>query len=148
MMDTIDRAIINALQGGFPVTDSPFAEAAAKMDMDENTLITRIDSMLSSGVLSRFGPLFDADAMGGAVTLCAMEVPDVDFEDVTEVVNGYREVAHNYERQHKLNMWFVVSAESRDTIDTVLVDIQNRTGLTVHDMPKQEEFFVGLKLEV
>ena len=147
-MDTTDRAIINALQGGFPVTEFPFADAAAKLNMDEDILISRISEMETDGVLSRFGPLFDADAMGGAVTLCAMEVPEEDFEGVTEIVNSYLEVAHNYERQHKLNMWFVVSAESRKMIDTVIDGIRNRTGLIVHDMPKQEEFFVGLRLEV
>ncbi len=148
MMDDTDRTIINALQGDFPVSAAPFADAASSLDMDADTLIDRIDGMLSEGVLSRFGPLFDAEAMGGAVTLSAMTVPDTEFDAVADIVNGYPEVAHNYERQHLLNMWFVVAAESRGIIDGVLSDIQERTGLVVHDMPKQEEFFIGLRLEV
>lgn len=147
-MDAIDRSIINALQGGFPVSENPFADAAVALGMDDEALITRIDAMVSDGLLSRFGPLFDADAMGGAVTLCAMEVPEADFDAIADIVNCYPEVAHNYERQHQLNMWFVVAAESRAIIDEVLLDIQDRTGLVVHDMPKQDEFFIGLRLEV
>ncbi len=147
-MDSADRAIINSLQGDFPITENPFADAAVSLGMDDEALITRIDAMVSDGVLSRFGPLFDAEAMGGAVTLCAMEVPEVDFDTIADIVNRYPEVAHNYERQHQLNMWFVVAAESRDIIDDVLLDIQDRTGLVVHDMPKQDEFFIGLRLEV
>jgi len=147
MMDAIDRDIINALQGGFPVSETPFVEASAALDINEETLISQIDTLLSDGVLSRFGPLYDAEAMGGAVTLSALSVSEENFEDVAEIVNSYDEVAHNYERQHRLNMWFVVAAESREEIDRVLKDIEKRTGLTVHDMPKQDEFFIGLRLE-
>lgn len=147
-LDDRDRAIINAFQGGFPVVENPFLEASRALGMDEQDLIERIGTMTSDGVLSRFGPLYDADAMGGAVTLCAVEVPAEDFDSIAEIVNGYPEVAHNYERRHKLNMWFVVAAESRNIIDAVLLDIRDRTGLVVHDMPKQDEFFIGLRLEV
>ena len=147
-MDATDRAIINALQGDFPISEYPFADAAGQLGLDAEGLLTRVEGMLQDGVLSRFGPMFDADAMGGAVTLCALEVPEKDFDRIAEIVNRYPEVAHNYERQHRLNMWFVVAAESREIIDGVLMDIQDRTGLIVHDMPKQEEFFIGLRLEV
>lgn len=147
-LDDLDRAIINTFQGGFPISEQPFADAALTLGMDEQDLMERIDAMVSNGVLSRFGPLYNAEAMGGAVTLCAMEVPADDFENVCDIVNGYAEVAHNYERQHKFNMWFVVAAESREGIDNVLRGIQDRTGLVVHDMPKQDEFFIGLRLEV
>lgn len=147
-MDATDRNIINALQGGFPVSAAPFADAAAPLGLEEGDLITRIDAMLDEGTLTRFGPLFDAEAMGGAVTLSAMAVPADDFDGVAELVNSYPEVAHNYEREHQLNMWFVVAAESRETIDRVLADIEAQTNLAVHDMPKENEFFIGLKLEV
>lgn len=147
-MDATDRNIINALQGGFPVSEAPFAEAAMQLDLDENALIERINGMLNDGTLTRFGPLFDAEAMGGAVTLSAMAVPEEEFERVAEIVNEHPEVAHNYEREHRLNMWFVVAAESRNVIDRVLAEIEEQTGLTVHDMPKEKEFFIGLRLEV
>lgn len=146
-MDDTDRAIINALQGGFPVSETPYAEAAKALDLDETSLLSRLDGMLANGVMSRFGPLFDAEAMGGAVTLAAIAVPEDDFEAVAHIVNSFDEVAHNYERQHRFNMWFVVSAESHAVVQQVLSEIEKRTGLTVHDMPKQDEFFIGLRLE-
>ncbi len=146
-MDGLDRTIINNLQGGFPVTETPFRDAADTLETDEATLIGRIGDMVERGDISRFGPLYDAEAMGGAVTLAAMAVPEEDFDATAELVNGYKEVAHNYERDHRLNMWFVVSAESRKEIDAVLADIERRTGIEVCDMPKEQEFFIGLKLE-
>jgi DNA-binding Lrp family transcriptional regulator len=103
--------------------------------------------MLADGVLSRFGPLFDAERLGGAVTLAAMSVPEARFDAVVEIVNAFPEVAHNYAREHALNMWFVVVCESSERIALVLEAIRERTGLAVYDMPKSEEFFIGLRLE-
>lgn len=146
-LDDTDRAIINALQGGFPIAERPFAEAGHALGIDEDELIRRIAALLEGGVLTRFGPLFNADRFGGAVSLSAMAVPEERFDEVAEIVNGYDEVAHNYARDHALNMWFVTAARSRDRVDAVLAEIAERAGLVVHDMPKRREFAVHLWLE-
>ncbi len=146
-MDDIDRKIINALQGGFPISEQPYAEAAAKLGLDEATLISRVRALLAEGTLSRFGPLYDAERLGGAVTLAAMAVPDAHFDAICELVNDHPEVAHNYAREHALNMWFVVAAESRERIDAVLDAIEAETGCDVFDMPKEETFFLALRLQ-
>lgn len=146
-MDATDRAIINALQGGFPLTRRPFADAAEALGLGEAELIERIRHLRDSGVLSRFGPMVNADRFGGHNTLVAMAVPVPRFDEVAAVVNSYAEVAHNYQRDHALNMWFVVAAESRARVDEVLTEVQARTGLPVYDMPKLREFHVGLRVE-
>ena len=97
--------------------------------------------------MSRFGPMFNAERLGGAVTLCAMSVPEQRFDDVTEQVNAHREVAHNYARNHELNMWFVIACEHADEIAATIADIEDETGLKVFDFPKQHEFFIGLRVE-
>ena len=147
-LDRIDRQIINALQGGFPICDEPFAEVASWFDISSNELIGRIETMKSLGALSRFGPLFNPESMGGAVTLAALSVPAERYEKVTELVNAHREVAHNYAREHDLNMWFVVSCETPDGIAKVIDAIEAETGLKVYNCPKLKEFFIGLRLEI
>lgn len=146
-LDAIDRAIINTLQGGFPIGERPFAEAARSIGIGEAELIERLAALRAAGVLSRFGPMYNADRFGGHNTLVAMRVPDERFDDVAAVVNSFPEVAHNYARAHALNMWFVVAADSRDRVDQVLTEVQERTGLPVYDMPKVREFHVGLRVE-
>jgi DNA-binding Lrp family transcriptional regulator len=146
-LDALDRRIINTLQGGFPVCERPFAAVAADLGIDESAAIARIAALCDAGVLSRFGPMFDAEKIGGAVTLAAMRVPTDTFDDVAGVVSSIPEVAHNYARSHELNMWFVVAAETREKVGEVLSDIAARTGLEVFDMPKRDEYFIGLRLE-
>ncbi len=145
-IDAIDRRILNALQDGFPIAERPFAEAAERLGIDEADLIARLSRLLETGVLSRFGPLYNVAEMGGAMTLAAMSVPEARFDEVAEIVNGYGEVAHNYRREHRFNMWFVVACETPKEIAAVLADIEARTGLPALDLPKEEEFFLELKL--
>jgi len=145
-MDEIDRRIINGLQGGFPLVERPFAAAAQRIGIDEEVLIERIRQLLDDGVLSRFGPMYNADRMGGAFSLVAMQVPAEALERVAARVNAFREVAHNYERDHAFNLWFVLAVERPERIAEVLAEIEIATGYPVYDLPKEREFFVELKL--
>jgi DNA-binding Lrp family transcriptional regulator len=146
-MDDLDRRIINSLQGGFPVSERPFLEAAQTLGIGERDLIDRLEHLAEAGVLSRFGPMYHAERLGGGLTLAALAAPPERFDEVAALVNAHPEVAHNYERAHALNMWFVVATERPEDIGRVLAEISTETGLVVHDMPKFEEFFVGLRFE-
>jgi hypothetical protein len=92
--------------------------------------------------------MYHAERMGGALTLAAMQVPAADFERVAALVNAHPEVAHNYAREHAFNMWFVLATETPARVDAVIADIERETGHRVYNMPKLEEFFVGLRFTV
>jgi len=147
-LDALDRAIINALQGGFPLCDRPYTVVATRLGTTEPELIQRIDAMLDEGLLTRFGPMYHAERLGGGLTLAAMKVPAADFERVAGLVNAHPEVAHNYEREHEFNMWFVLATETPERIAAVIDAIEQQTGYRVYNMPKLEEFFVGLHFSV
>lgn len=147
-MDDLDRALINTLQSGFPLCERPYAEVAARVGSDEASVIARIESLLQRGLLSRFGPMYHATQMGGALSLAAMEIPPQDYDRVTGIVNNQPEVAHNYERNHRLNMWFVLATETPDAQQETIARIERETGYPVFNMPKIREYFVELKLHV
>jgi len=146
LADPVDRAVVNALQSDFPLCERPFAAAAGRLGITEDELIARVDRLLDDGTLTRFGPLFDAGRLGGAFTLAAMTVPPEAFERVAAIVNALPEVAHNYARDHALNMWFVVATSSPEGIDAAIARIEAATGLAVLAFPKEREYFVGLSL--
>ena len=147
-MDALDRRIINELQGGFPVCEQPYREVAVRLGSSESELITRIGCMLDDGLLTRFGPMFHAEHMGGALSLCAMRVPPERFDAVANTVNALPEVAHNYQRDHEMNMWFVLATETPESLQAAIDTIETETGLKVFNLPKLEEFYVGLHFEV
>lgn len=143
-MDEIDRKIINTLQGDFPIDDRPYQIIAKKLNIEEDELLKRLEVLLENRTLTRFGPMYDIQKLGGSFSLCAIRVPPERFEEVTEVVNSFSEVAHNYERDHEFNMWYVLATESLSQIDETNHSIEEKTGLKVYNMPKTQEFFVGL----
>lgn len=149
-----DRAVVNAFQGGFPVVQRPFAPAAEALrergvDITAEGLLETIQRLDEAGTLSRFGPLVNAEAIGGTATLVAMHAPPERFDEVAETVNDFREVAHNYEREHpQLNMWFVLSVADADRVDTVLEEIETATGQETYNLPKRREFRVEAKFQL
>jgi DNA-binding Lrp family transcriptional regulator len=147
-MDTLDRLIVNSLQGGLPICERPYLEVATRLNISEEILIERLTQLLEKGLLSRFGPLYHAERLGGALTLAAMSVPEAQFDHVATLVNAFPEVAHNYARDHELNMWFVLATEQPGRVAEVIQEIEAQTGLVVYNMPKQKEYYVGLRLEV
>lgn len=145
-LDELDRALVNRLQDDLPTSHRPFAPLAEELGMSEDALLERIKTLRETGVLTRFGPFFDAAAIGGAFCLCALAAPPDRFDEVTEMVNAHAEVAHNYERTHHLNMWFVLATETPDGIDRTADTIEQETGLTVYRFPKSQEFFIGFRV--
>jgi DNA-binding Lrp family transcriptional regulator len=144
--DEIDRRIINALQGDFPLSDEPYREAAEALGLTETELLARLKCMLDARILTRFGPMFQIERMGGRFVLAAMQVPEADFERIATIVNAFPEVAHNYRREHAFNMWFVLATEKPEGITEALSRIEQATGLAVAAFPKEREYFVEMKL--
>lgn len=148
MIDKQDRDIINVLQAGFPLTETPYADVAAQLDIDEEELLKRLARLLEDKTLTRFGPMYDVQKLGGAFSLVAIQVPEKQFDKVADVVNSYPEVAHNYQRDHDFNMWYVLATETPQQIEQINHDIEQRIGLKVFNMPRLEEYFVGLQLQI
>jgi DNA-binding Lrp family transcriptional regulator len=145
-MDEIDSRLVTQLQRGFPVTEQPYREAAAELGLTEDELISRLKKLLDEGVLTRFGPLYQVERLGGAYSLAAMQVPESDYDRISELVNAFPEVAHNYRREHAFNMWFVVAAASPAEVKRVLFSIERDSTHPVFEFPKLREYFVNLDL--
>ena len=146
-LDDLDRRIINALQGGFPLCDEPYREVADGLGTTEAELLARLQRLLDARVLTRFGPMFQIEHLSKRFVLAALAVPEERFDEVTALVNALPEVAHNYRREHRLNMWFVLATETPAGIAQAIARIEAATGLPVFAFPKLQEFFVDMRLK-
>ncbi len=145
-LDPVDALLIRRLHGDFPLAERPYAEVAEQLGLDEHEVIARLQRMLDDGLLSRFGPLFQIERAGGQFVLAAMQVPEERYDEVAALVNALPEVAHNYRREHRFNMWFVIGCDSPDAARQGCERIEAATGLRVYPFPKEREFFVELRL--
>ena len=146
MLSPDDARLLERLHGELPLTERPFADVAGEFGWTEEYVIGRLSALLESGMLTRFGPLYQIERAGGLFVLAAMAVPEERFDAVAAQVNALSEVAHNYRRTHALNMWFVIGTETPAQAQAAIERIEADTGLPVLAFPKEREFFVELKL--
>ena len=136
-------ALLDDYQRGFPLAPRPFARIAREQGVSEDEVLAAYRDLAGAGMVSRIGAVTRPHRAGWS-TLAAMSVPAARLETVASLVSAYREVNHNYEREHDLNLWFVVTAGDRDRVRDVLAEIAARTGLEVVDLPLQQPFRVDL----
>lgn len=142
-MTELERRLLDRFQDGLPMVAEPFAAMARELDVSEAEVIASLQRLQDNGTLSRVGAVFRPHSVG-ASTLAAMAVPPERLEAVAELVSSYEAVNHNYEREHELNLWFVVAAADQEAVAGVLTDIEQRTGLTVLDLPLERSFHIDL----
>ncbi|MEW5728967.1 MAG: AsnC family transcriptional regulator [Pseudomonadota bacterium] len=147
MIDDADRRLLAEFQHDFPLVPEPFAELAGRLGMGEGEVLERLAALKASGHVSRVGAVFTPHKVG-ASTLAAMAVPPEWLERIADLVSAYPEVNHNYQRDHRLNLWFVVAATTRDEVLAVLEDIASRTGIEVLDLPLLEDFHIDLGFDI
>jgi DNA-binding Lrp family transcriptional regulator len=142
-IEPLERALLNDFQRDFPLTARPYAELAARLGTSEAVVLEALAALQADGLIARVGPVI-APHRAGWSTLAAMAVPAERLEEVAALVNGFAEVNHNYEREHRFNLWFVVTAPSRERVAAVLAEIGRRTGLEVLDLPLLEPYRLDL----
>jgi DNA-binding Lrp family transcriptional regulator len=152
-IDAVDAALIDDYQSGFPVASTPFEQVAAEIsaatgvDVDAAELLGRVRDLREAGVFRRFGAVLNPPVIGSS-TLAAVAAPDERFSEVADTINGYRQVNHNYRRDHEWNTWFVVTASSREKRDAILAEIEDRTGCAVLNLPMRTDYYIDLEFPV
>lgn len=143
LLDEVDRRLLNDFQRDFPLTERPYAAVAERLGVDEAEILRRLERLSSAGAVSRVGPVLRPQRVG-ASTLAAMAVPAERLAEVAELVNAFSEVNHNYEREHRFNLWFVLTAADEERLAEVIEEIEGRTGIEVLDLPMLAEFHIDL----
>jgi siroheme decarboxylase len=140
---TIEQHLLNDYQHNFPLISMPYSHIADELNTDTQTVLELLNKLNSQGEVSRVGPVFRPNTIGNS-TLAAMSVPTDRLTEIATLVNAFSEVNHNYEREHHLNLWFVVTASDRDKVNKVLDDIQEKSGYAVLNLPLLKEYHIDL----
>ena len=143
----LEQLLLNEFQHGLPLTAEPFADIARQLGVYETTVLETLQRLQTEGVVSRVGAVFRPNRIG-ASTLAAIAVPETELEHVADIVSSFAEVNHNYEREHRFNLWFVVVAEDEQRLQRVLQEIEASCGYTVLDLPLLNEHFIDLGFDL
>ncbi|MBW6516993.1 MAG: AsnC family transcriptional regulator [ANME-2 cluster archaeon] len=147
-LDDLDKAILNDIQVDFPLTEQPFREMAENLGSNEDEVINRIKRLIKEGAIRRIGPILNVKNTGGESTLAAVKAPEERIDEVANIISSYGEVSHNYLRPAEYNIWFTVSAPTKERLGQILEEIETRTGCPLIDLPTLRLFKIGVKFNI
>lgn len=143
----IEQRLLNDFQHGLPLSPTPFADIATELGVYETTVLENLQRLQTEGAISRVGAVFRPNRVGVS-TLAAMAVPEDRLESVAAIVSDFAEVNHNYERDHRFNLWFVAVAADAESLQATLKEIEGRAGFKVMDLPMEEDYFIDLGFKI
>jgi len=141
--------LLNIIQNEFPLESRPFLALANQLNMTEEKVIEIIKQSKENGYIRRLGGVFDSKSLGYTSTLCAVQVPEHRIEEVTNIINSYPGVTHNYLRNHNYNMWFTLTAQSIKWLEVIVNEIKSRTGITnIIVLPSTNTFKIKVNFNI
>jgi len=143
----LERCLLNDFQHDFPLSTRPFADIARRMNVSTDEVIKAIEKLQCSGAISRVGPVIRANSVGRSM-LAALRVPEHRLVETATLVNAYAEVNHNYEREHRFNLWFVVTAADRNRLVDILNEIEHKCGYTMLRLPLLDSYHIDLGFDL
>lgn len=151
-MDSTDRALLGAVQSGFPLVPRPFAALGEALGLSESQVIARLARLQSQGLIRRIGPVLDPEKLGRVGALAAMAVPPHRLQPVAEAVSAFPTVTHNYQRVAlngacPYNLWFTLTAGSEHDLAATLAAIAEATGIQPQALPVRRKFKIAVRFQ-
>ena len=148
-MDSVDKAILNEIQGEIPLSEDPYGDVGSKVGITADEVLTRVKKLKSEGIIRKIGPFFDAKKMGHKSTLCAVDVPEEKLQKTADLISSYIEVTHNYLREGSPNVWFTLIAENEEAIERILNEISEKAGVgPMRNLPARRMFKIKVDLKL
>jgi DNA-binding Lrp family transcriptional regulator len=148
-MDQLDTKILNLIQRGLPLSENPFHDLAKQLGIEPGQIIERLQQLKTAGFIRRIGGVFNTAKMGYQSTLIAMEVPVDQIITVSQIINKYPQVTHNYLRNNRMNIWFTLSTKSKAQKDQILNEIKCSCGqVKIHEFPAVKHFKLNVYFDL
>jgi DNA-binding Lrp family transcriptional regulator len=122
MIDSLDRAIIQATQAGLPLVERPYAAVARQVGASPEEVMQRMQRMLDEGVIRRIGAVPNHYKLGFRGNgMSVWDVPDRKIGHYGRLIGELDFVSHAYHRPRHLphwpyNLFAMVHGRSREEV--------------------------------
>lgn len=128
------------LQDGLEIVPEPFNAIAARLGISEQRVLDWTKELQENGVIRRISAVINYRALGRIATLAAAKVGEGKLESVVSAVNNLAGVSHNYLREHPVNLWFTLQADSEVEIAQTLQRLSQTHDIEVFNLPMKRFF--------
>lgn len=151
-IDETDKKIIQTLQDNFPMVERPYKAVADKLNLTEDQILTRLKRLSELGITQKIGAVIDTSKIGlTAATLVALKVPHDRIEAVSDIINQYDGVSHNYQREHEYNVWFTLKAPNQKELQATLDEITQKAAVhpkNLLNLPTKSCFKINVRFQI
>lgn len=147
MFNALHKHLLNDYQHDFPLTPTPYLDIATVLGVSEQDVLTALTELREQHYISRIGPVIPPNFIGVS-SLVAMAVPPQELQQVADIVSSFAEVNHNYEREHRFNLWFVLIASDPPHLQSVLTEIERQSGFKTMQLPLLQDYFINLGFDL
>ncbi|QWF71704.1 Lrp/AsnC family transcriptional regulator [Methylomonas paludis] len=147
MLPPLYKQLLNDYQQDFPLSPRPYLDIAEQLGVSEAEVLAAFEALSEQQLISRIGPVIAPNNIGSSA-LVAMQVPPPELQRVADLISRYPEVNHNYERENRFNLWFVLIGRDADHLQALLADIEQRSGLKTMPLPMLADFYINLGFEL
>jgi len=147
MLNTLQQKLLNDYQQDFPLSIRPYNDIAQALGVTEDEVLLAFEELSNEQFVTRIGAVIAPNQMGVS-SLMAMAVPDDQLQQVAGIVSQYEEVNHNYERENRFNLWFVLITKDEESLQQLITDIELKTGFKMLYLPLLADYFINLGFEL
>ena len=136
--DDLDCRILAEIADGLPLTAAPYAAVGARVGLDEDRVIARLQAMIERGVIRRFGAVVHHHALGfTANAMTVWDIPDADVDAVGAKIAAYPFVTLCYQRPRRLpdwpyNLFCMIHGRDRGEVLAQVASLNRALGLDKH----------------
>jgi len=147
MLSSLHKQLLNNFQQDLPLSTTPYQDVADSLGVTENEVLAALKELQDQQFIARIGSVI-APNLIGVSSLIAMSVPENNLQKTAEIINQYPEVNHNYERDNRFNLWFVLIAKDSESLQEVMTDMELQTGYKMLYLPLLADYFINLGFEL
>ncbi len=134
MITEIEKKIIALIQGDIPITKQPYLELSKKIGIEEEALLGILQRLVDRGVIRRFGATLRHQKSGfTANAMVAWKVDDNRIAEVGEVMAGFKEVSHCYQRSPApdwpYNLYTMIHAASESSCREIAASMSKKAAV-------------------
>lgn len=147
MLSPLHKQLLNNYQQDFPLTPRPYLEIAEALGVSEDDVLFALQELNDHHLISRIGTIIKPNLIGKSMLL-AMAVPETRLHQIAKMISCFPEVNHNYERENRFNLWFVLITDSDEHLQHTINKIEQQSGCKAMQLPLLADYFINLGFEL